>query len=182
METTDKTKKTFSRRKSVYEKVMENDVDLYQRVFNTYSKGKDYMLGEDLKHALQDCDIIFRHDNIYYKMLSSLKNQTGHISFFDFTKIIVKKKKEDESNDDIKDAFIALGGDEDLGGNIDADRLIDIIKNQFDMTINIEDMIKAIDVDGSGEIEFGEFQDLLECQGENPEIDTHAHFFMCDDS
>ena len=37
--------------------------------------------------------------------------------------------------------------------NIDSDYLIDVIKNQFNMTIDIEGLIKQIDEDGSGEIE-----------------------------
>ena len=54
-----------------------------------------------------------------------------------------------------------MGGDADGGGCIDADKLIDIIKNQFEMTIDIEQLIEDIDEDGSGEIEFDEFTNLL---------------------
>ena len=35
------------------------------------------------------------------------------------------------------------------------------MKNEFQMTIDIEDLIKQIDLDGSGEIEYDEFMDLL---------------------
>lgn len=38
-----------------------------------------------------------------------------------------------------------MGGDEDSGGNVDADKLIDVIKNEFQMTIDIESLIKEID-------------------------------------
>ena len=59
------------------------------------------------------------------------------------------------------DAFVAMGGQPDGEGSIDADMLIDTIKNKFEMTINIEELIQAIDEDGSGEIEFDEFKMLL---------------------
>ena len=72
---------------------------------------------------------------------------------------------------------MALGGEEDGGGNIDADRLIDIIKNEFEMTIDIEGLINVIDKDGSGEIEFEEFQALLNNEGNNPEIESFADWF-----
>lgn len=36
-----------------------------------------------------------------------------------------------------------------------------IIKHDFGLTINIEDLINKIDSDGSGEIEFAEFKALL---------------------
>lgn len=39
--------------------------------------------------------------------------------------------------------------------------LVKIIKHDFGLTINIEDLINKIDSDGSGEIEFAEFKALL---------------------
>ena len=39
------------------------------------------------------------------------------------------------------DAFVAMGGQEDGDGAIDAQRLIDIIKYEFEMTIDIEKLI-----------------------------------------
>lgn len=44
---------------------------------------------------------------------------------------------------------------------MDADKLIDIIKNEFELTIDIVSLIQEIDKDGSGEIEFDEFKALL---------------------
>ena len=57
-----------------------------------------------------------------------------------------------------------MGGEEDGDGCIDADKLIAVIKDEFQMTIDIEALILEVDEDGSGEIEFDEFQALL--QGE----------------
>ena len=54
-----------------------------------------------------------------------------------------------------------MGGDEDGGGCVDAPKLIRIIKEEFQMTIDIEKLIEEIDEDGSGEIEFDEFKELL---------------------
>ena len=59
------------------------------------------------------------------------------------------------------DAYVAMGGDEDGGGSIDAKKLIRIIKEDFEMTIDIEKLIQDIDEDGSGEIEYDEFRNLL---------------------
>ena len=56
---------------------------------------------------------------------------------------------------------MALGGQADKEGFINADRLIEIIKHEFEMTIDIEKLIADIDEDGSGEIEYGEFMSLL---------------------
>ena len=56
---------------------------------------------------------------------------------------------------------MALGGLPNKDGFIDAKRLIDIIKNQFEMTIDIEKLIDDIDEDKSGQIEYDEFMSLL---------------------
>ena len=54
-----------------------------------------------------------------------------------------------------------MGGDENKEGFVDAQRLIEMIKNKFEMTIDIEQLINDIDEDGSGKIEFDEFNKLL---------------------
>ena len=43
------------------------------------------------------------------------------------------------------DAYVAMGGDDDGGGNVDANKLVNVIKNEFKMTIDIEKLIKEID-------------------------------------
>ena len=55
-----------------------------------------------------------------------------------------------------------MGGAEDQSGHIDGQRLIDVIKGEFDMTIDIEKLLIEIDDDGSGEIEYDEFKQLME--------------------
>ena len=53
-----------------------------------------------------------------------------------------------------------MGGDEDGGGCINSDKLINTIRDELKMTIDIEKLIAQIDEDDSGEIEFNEFQAL----------------------
>jgi len=47
-------------------------------------------------------------------------------------------------------AYVAMGGDSDREGFVDANKLIQIIKNDFEMTIDIEKLIQEADDDGSG--------------------------------
>ena len=54
-----------------------------------------------------------------------------------------------------------MGGEPDGDGAINADKLIQTIKHEFEMTIDIEKLIEEIDEDGSGQIEFDEFTALL---------------------
>jgi Ca2+-binding EF-hand superfamily protein len=91
------------------------------------------------------------------------EDRKPYITYKDFLNIItlqkLKQQKEDEK--DTLDAFVAMGGNEDKSGSIDADLLIDVLKNQFKMTINIEALIKEVDEDDSGKIEYNEFKTLL---------------------
>ena len=89
----------------------------------------------------------------------------GLISFSQFKDLIVSSRKisktqTKESIDDTKDAFVALGGQSNLDGYVDSERLIRITK-EFQMTIDIESLIKEQDKDGSGKLEFEEFKELL---------------------
>ena len=81
-----------------------------------------------------------------------------------------QSEKQTSNDDELLDAFVAMGGQPDGEGFIDADKLIKTIKKDFEMTIDIENLIQQIDEDGSGEIEFGEFKSLLGgIVGENDE-------------
>ena len=88
---------------------------------------------------------------------------TGQLSFYQFKNMVLEKREEEKgtSEDDLLDAYVAMGGDPDGGGCVDADKLIETIKKEFEMTIDIEALIQEVDEDGSGEIEFEEFVELL---------------------
>ncbi len=79
-------------------------------------------------------------------------------------KNIILEKRENENTSceaDLLDAFVAMGGEPDGEGAINAEKLISTIKGEFEMTIDIEKLIEEIDEDGSGQIEFDEFTALL---------------------
>ena len=84
-----------------------------------------------------------------------------------------KREAEKGTSDaDLLDAYVAMGGDPDGGGCVDADKLISTIKKEFEMTIDIEALIAEVDEDGSGEIEFDEFKELLgAAEGNNDDDD-----------
>ena len=90
-------------------------------------------------------------------------NNTGELTFYQFKQIVIEKRENERgsSDNDLLDAYVAMGGDEDGGGCVDADKLIETIKKEFEMTIDIEALIQEVDEDGSGEIEFDEFKELL---------------------
>lgn len=103
-------------------------------------------------------------DTQVFRMISDVDpNNTGVINFFAFKELVLTKREQEKgtSDADLLDAYVAMGGDEDGGGCVDAEMLIRTIKNDFEMTIDIEALIAEVDEDGSGEIEFDEFKELL---------------------
>mmetsp|Transcript_34412 Transcript_34412/g.70348 ORF Transcript_34412/g.70348 Transcript_34412/m.70348 type:complete len:149 (+) Transcript_34412:91-537(+) len=100
-----------------------------------------------------------------FQMISEVDdNMSGSIDFGEFLKVIEKQKEraakfDDES--DMIDAFVACGGGQDKSGHVRKETLIKIIKQDFGLTIDIEQLIREIDTDNSGQIEYDEFKQLL---------------------
>lgn len=118
---------------------------------------------QDLKQALETLGENVTDTQVFRMISDADPNNSGVLHFNQF-KEIVQTKRENErgsSDADLLDAYVAMGGDEDGGGCVDADMLIKTIKEQFEMTIDIEKLIMDVDEDGSGEIEFDEFKELL---------------------
>ena len=93
------------------------------------------------------------------------EGSTEHVvNFGEFLRLMADRKKRINapvSDDDLLEAYVACGGDADGGGCVNADILVRVIKEDFQLSINIQDLIAAVDEDGSGEIEFDEFKSLL---------------------
>lgn len=100
-----------------------------------------------------------------FQMISEVdENMSGSIDFAEFLKVIENQKERSENFDDesdMIDAFVACGGSQDTSGFVKRETLVKIIKHDFGLTIDIEDLISKIDADNSGEIEFAEFKALL---------------------
>ena len=75
-----------------------------------------------------------------------------------------------------------MGGNlDDSASYVDSDKLIELIENEFKLTIEIKKLIEEIDEDGSGKIEYGEFKDLLTNDGGNKEFEDFKDWFNADE-
>ena len=61
---------------------------------------------------------------------------------------------------DVLEAYISVGGQEDTGGDVSADMLRGRFKD-INLAVDIDKLIEAVDEDGSGKIEYGEFLSLM---------------------
>lgn len=140
-----------------------SDQKIFQS-FDSFDRDKfGYISVNDLKLALERCGVELSQDQTYWTIAMNDPENRGTINLAQFKAIIAEIKESENSSsvEDLLDAYVAMGGEADGGGCVDADKLIDTIKNEFEMTIDIEKLIEEIDEDGSGEIEFEEFQALL---------------------
>lgn len=98
------------------------------------------------------------------------ENMSGAIDFSEFLNVIKLQKEraaQFDNETDMLDAYIACGGKPDKSGHVERATLVKIIKTDFGLTIDIERLIDDIDKDGSGEIEYGEFVQLLSSSGKD---------------
>ena len=82
-------------------------------------------------------------EEIFRMIAEADAENTGEISYAQFKHVIAEQKKNQSATneEDTLDAFVAMGGEPDGNGSIDAGKLIRIIKEEFEMTIDIEKLI-----------------------------------------
>ena len=149
--------------------IEEIEKELEEKCWNAFMTyevdGEGKILSSNVSKVFADMGLEDDQDDIFRFLSDIDPENTGYIKYSDFKPRIMEREmaKALANNDDseLLDAYVAMGGDEDGGGCVDADKLIYTIKQEFGMTIDIEKLIEEIDEDGSGEIEFDEFRALL---------------------
>lgn len=133
-----------------------------KKKFDKYEGGTIDLWG--LKNVLMEMGQNPSEADVFAMIIEAEDDNTGSINFAEFLHLIDQQKQRNEDknkNSDLMDAYIACGGEEDLSGCVQKDTLIQIIKEEFGLPIDIEELINKIDADGSGEIEYDEFEELL---------------------
>ena len=149
--------------KMVTDKVLEA-----MQIFDPEGNNGSMIRTDKLKEFLEYCEFKM-DDRDVYKIVSDLDpSQTGQLDGVALKQLMIEREIEKNVGQDeteLLDAYVAMGGEPDGGGCVDATMLIKTIKEDFQMTIDIEKLIEEIDEDGSGEIEFEEFKALLAADG-----------------
>lgn len=120
----------------------EEDIEQCQRVFNDLDdvliiyyiqRGEGEIMADDLELALEMVGLKQKPHKVH-KLISEIDDgNIGRIKFKEFLQLFAKLKYAGLQDDDqdMIDAFVAMGGNEDTSGNVDAEKLIRIIKNEF---------------------------------------------------
>ena len=141
--------------------------DKCYKAFMDYDKeGNGGQIKSDqVQQVLDHMQIKMQEREMYMIIAEIDPENTGYLQYSAFKNKIADREVQrlmgsDES--ELLDAFVAMGGQANGEGCVDATKLISTIKEEFQMTIDIEKLINDIDEDGSGEIEFEEFKALLQ--------------------
>ena len=125
--------------------------------------GNEYIEIDELKAALENMGHCPTEEELYLMMNEGgVKDHSG-ISFDDFMSIIHKQKEEIEvaMRQDIINAFVALGGNDDMTGNIDPNEVKKIIHSGFNMVIDLDKLLNQYDRDKNRNINFDEFKEMM---------------------
>ena len=117
----------------------------------------------ELKEAMKSLGQNPTDEEVFGLLAQVDTDGSGNIDFQEFLQVIEKQRDSqgDTGEDwDMVSAFVALEGNADKSGEIDIDKLRDMI-NKFELTIDIEGLIEETDKDGSGLIDYGEFKAML---------------------
>ena len=124
---------------------------------------EEYIGYEELRAGLGQMGLHFESENQFNMLLSEYNISNFYkISYDIFVDIYMRRVGEirEENDEDTVEAFVALGGERDLQGQIVLDNLVKIIRD-FNMTIDIPKLVEQLDKDGSGTIDYSEFRELL---------------------
>jgi Ca2+-binding EF-hand superfamily protein len=107
----------------------------------------------DLETVLQRLDLHFEEFELC-KLISELDSKnTGEIEFDQILEIYQKKRQAEVYGEDdavTLDAYTAIGGPSDKSGHVDGKVLVRIIKEEFELPIDIEELIRSVDDSGNG--------------------------------
>ena len=131
----------------------QEDIDRCRQAFMAIDKDRSGTIHVwELRQVLEAMGQAPTEDELFQMISEVDDNMSGSIDFGEFLKVVETQKNRSENQDDendMVDAFVACGGRPDKGGNVKRETLIRIIKHDFGLTIDIEELINKIDTDGS---------------------------------
>eukprot|EP00581_Thalassiosira_minuscula_P003082 CAMPEP_0183746588 /NCGR_PEP_ID=MMETSP0737-20130205/66835_1 /TAXON_ID=385413 /ORGANISM="Thalassiosira miniscula, Strain CCMP1093" /LENGTH=149 /DNA_ID=CAMNT_0025982287 /DNA_START=660 /DNA_END=1109 /DNA_ORIENTATION=- len=143
----------------------QEDIDGCRQAFLAFDKDRSGTIDVwELRQVLEAMGQAPTEDELFQMISEVGDNMFGSIDFGEFLKVVESQKNRAENLDDendMIDAFVVCGGQPGKGGHVKRETMIKIIKHDFGLTVDIEELINKIDTDGSGEIEFDEFSLML---------------------
>jgi Ca2+-binding EF-hand superfamily protein len=147
--------------------ITNNEIDICHKIFQIIDMNNDgYIEIKELKSFIKDMGYS-PSDKELFALISEINIEgCDHINFDLFLDIIVKEKqkKDSENDQNILNAFVALGGNCDKTGTIDYNKIVNILNEVFDdYQTNFHSIFKQIDSpkDSQHCLDFSQFRELL---------------------
>merc|ERR1711934_834314 len=145
-------------------RLTEQEIDQAREAFLEFDKDFSGSIDQfELKAVLEHMQIKVTDADVFQMISEVDEDNSGAIEFQEFLRVMEKQKIAGHRGDggEILAAYVACGGNADKTGHVDRDVISRIIKVDFGLEIDINKMMDAVDEDGSGEMEFDEFELLL---------------------
>ena len=143
----------------------QEEIDGCREAFNAFDKDRSHTIDVwELRQVLEAMGQKPTEEELFQMISEVDEDMSGSSDVAEFLKVMVNQKGRAEKfgdESDMIDALVACGGAQDKSGCVQRDTLVKIIKQDFGLTINIEELINEVDSNGSGQIEFFEFKTLL---------------------
>ena len=134
-----------------------NDLKLTFEAFNIKKDGQ--ISYEELKNGLIKLNSKNINENEIYELFNSIDvDKNGKIDYTEFIAATLQKKNY-LNKERLYDAFCMF--DKDNSGNITKSELMEALKLNKDQEIEVEKLIKDVDKDGDGTIDYKEFLELM---------------------
>ena len=134
----------------------QEEIDGCREAFNAFDKDRSHTIDVwELRQVLEAMGQKPTEEELFQMISEVDEDMSGSIDFAEFLKVIENQKERAENFDnesDMIDAFVACGGNPDKSGCVVASTLVKIIKQDFGLTIDIEELINEIDRDMSGQV------------------------------
>jgi calmodulin len=143
----------------------EDEVLACRKAFLNFDKDRSGTIDiDELKILLHDMRLKQSEEDLAVMVSHVDENNTGEITFSGFIKLVEELKKKavqiDKQND-MKYAWSACGGNFTTEGNIDKDRLINLLLQDFALDVQVDELIRGLDTSSSGQVQFKELNDFL---------------------
>lgn len=144
----------------------QHDVKQILKVFSTFSNKEDPTKMElwDLRKVLKELETPFNEDELF-DYIQGIQME-DFITIQELVSLIENQKKQDRPvhDNETLSAFVAMGGNFDRTGVISTEKLKDAVM-EFGFTVDIDAIIREVDEDGNGTIDFDEFYLMINMKG-----------------
>ena len=117
----------------------QEDIDNCREAFLAFDKDRSGTIDVwELRQVLEALGQAPTEDELFHMISEVDENMSGSIDFGEFVKVVESQKKRAENFDDendMIDAYVAVGGKPDKSGHVKRETLIQIIKYDFGLTI-----------------------------------------------